>query len=303
MSARTTLFVAATAIAVGCLSVAPSMAQTPAHQPAVPLIASASLNSNAVTHPTWYPNWEPGVGKGNPVSWPSSWPRPRLLKPAVTGPLTGRVIVIDPGHNLGNSSHVSQINRHYWVGLNKICNTTGTQSRGGLPEATYTYDVAKRLAQRLTAAGAVVVLTRNANNWTTYGPCIQARGLLGGQVHADIEVSIHADGGPSYGRGAFVYTPARMTGYTSLAKATKSVTLAKRILSGLAANGLRGSTYLIPNVAPDRMQGTLNVSTIPTVIVETLNMRNSADAAIAESKTGRQRVADGLFEGIRQYLS
>ena len=91
--------------------------------------------------------------------------------------LVGRVIVIDPGHNVGNERHVSQINRHYWVGLDKICNTTGTSTRSGYPEATYTYDVAQRLARLLTAQGATVVLTRDHNSRAQYGPCIQARGL------------------------------------------------------------------------------------------------------------------------------
>ena len=80
-------------------------------------------------------------------------------------------------------------------------------------------------------------------------------------------------------------------GYTSSTKATQSYRLAADVLAGLAAHGQVGSTYLRPNIAPDKNQGTLNVATIPIVIVETLNMANSRDAAIAESESGRQRVA------------
>ena len=213
------------------------------------------------------------------------------------------MILVDPGHNAGNSTHSGDINQHYWVGLNKICNTTGTATGSGYEEASYTFDVAQRLARGLAAHGATVVLTRDRNTTDSYGPCIQARGLLGGQVHADFGVSIHADGGPSSGHGAFVYTPEQLNGYTSPSKAQHSAALAHAVLSGLAAHGLDGSTYLVPNVAPDREQGTLNVSSIPIVIVETLNMANSGDAAIAESKSGRQRVADGLLAGIRAYAN
>ena len=251
----------------------------------------------------WYPNWSADGGKGQPQPWPADWPRPKVIEPTGSGALDGKVILVDPGHNVGNSTHSSKINKHYWVGLDKICNTTGTATASGYEEATYTFDVAKRLATKLTAAGATVVLTRNQNSSDTYGPCIQGRGLLGGEVNADFAVSIHADGGPSGGHGAFVYTPAPLKGYTSQAKADASASLARSVLDGLAANGLEGSTYLVPNIAPDREQGTLNTATTPIVIVETLNMANRSDAHIAESSSGRQRVAEGLAAGITAYAN
>ena len=264
--------------------------------------APAPASDGGSLEPIWYPDWSPDSGKGAAQPWLALWPRPMVVGPTGSGDLDGKLVVIDPGHNVGNSTHSSKINTHYWVGLDKICNTTGTATASGYEEATYTFDVAKRLLARLTDAGATVVLTRDRNTTDTYGPCIQARGLLGGQVKADVEVSIHADGGPSSGRGAFVYTPGRLAGYTNASKATESVRLADRVLAGLSNQGLQGSTYLVPNVSPDTQQGTLNVATTPIAIVETLNMANESDAQIAESKSGRQQVADGLFEGIRTYL-
>ncbi len=49
-------------------------------------------------------------------------------------------------------------------------------------------------------------------------------------------------------------------------------------------------------------QGAMTVSTVPIVTVETLNMRNASDAAVATSVSGRQRVAQGLYAGILRYL-
>ena len=86
-------------------------------------------------------------------------------------------------------------------------------------------------------------------------------------------------------------------------KAARSVRLAKRILAGLDGQGLGGSTYLVPNIAPDREQGTLNTAGLPIVIVETLNMQNPDDSALASSEEGRQRVAEGLAAGIAGYFS
>jgi N-acetylmuramoyl-L-alanine amidase len=282
------------------------MVFSPAGEP-VSMASTATVRlspqSSSVPKHWWYPNWSASSGRGKAQPWPSSWPSPVAYPPTARGPLSGHTILIDPGHNIGNSTHSSQINHHYWVGLDKICNTTGTATDQGYAEASYTFDVAQRLTKILRAAGAKVVLTRNQNSSSTYGPCIQARGLLGGEVGADLGVSIHADGGPSSGHGAFVYAPAVKAGYTSSTKAKQSYRLAGDVLAGLAQHGQVGSTYLHPNIAPDKQQGTLNVASIPIVIVETLNMRNAGDAAKAESASGRQSIAAGLAAGIERWIA
>ena len=57
-------------------------------------------------------------------------------------PLGGRTIVIDPGHQLGNHNFPRQINRMVPAGgFKKPCNTTGTATDGGYPEATFTWQV------------------------------------------------------------------------------------------------------------------------------------------------------------------
>ena len=297
----------------GCSNASTSVAVAPTATPTTsPLLTSngSSLPAVIVTPARtsvpkhwWYPNWSRSGAKGAAAAWPSSWPKPKAFSPTKRGALSGHTILIDPGHNIGNSTHTSQINHHYWVGLDKICNTTGTATNQGYAEATYTFDVAQRLTKILTAAGAKVVLTRDQNSRSTFGPCIQARGLLGGQVGADLGVSIHADGGPSSGHGAFVYSPAFKAGYTSSSKAKQSYRLASDVLKGLAAHGQIGSTYLHPNIAPDKQQGTLNVASIPIVIVETLNMRNATDAAKAQSAAGRQSIAAGLAAGIERWIA
>ncbi|UUZ57672.1 hypothetical protein [Nocardioides sp. B-3] len=53
-------------------------------------------------------------------------------------PLAGTTIVIDPGHQLGNHNFPSRINRLVPAGgFDKPCNTTGTATNGGYPEATF----------------------------------------------------------------------------------------------------------------------------------------------------------------------
>jgi len=293
------------AAVVGALCAATGLALAPVGAaPVVPVQQPlpAVLNLDALRNPTWNPSWAAGGSRGPAVAWPADWPRPRLVRSTARGPLSGRVIAVDPGHNSGNWTHLNKLGGRYWVGLEKACNTTGTTTPSGYKESAYTWDVSLRLAARLAAEGATVVLTRNTDSRSTYGPCIQARGLLAGQVGAHVLVSVHADGAPGAGRGAFVFSPSVLPELTSSTKAAASRRLAQEVLAGLAGRGLGGSQYMSPDVQPDRRQGTINTSARPAVIVETLNMRDWRDAQVAESEWGRQRVADGIADGLLRYF-
>lgn len=246
------------------------------------------------------PRWQPTRTTTSP--WLSAWPRPVRFLPTRSGPLSGQVIALDPGHDIGNGRHVSQINRTYWVGFTKACNTTGTATNGGYAEATFTFDVTARLRRLLTAAGATVVVTRDRNTLDTYGPCIGARGLFGGQQKARLMVQVHADGGPSSGHGFHTIVPAASSlGSTRLTAAQDKV-LAAAIIAGMRSRGFVPATYLSSPLSVRTDQGAMTVSTIPIVTVETLNMRNAGDAAVATSAAGRQRIAQGLYAGILRYL-
>lgn len=112
-------------------------------------------------------------------------PSPPSMAPPPTRLLAGKTIVIDPGHQLGNSAHPSEINRLVDAGgFQKACNSTGTSTDGGFPEATFAWEVALALRARLKAEGATVVLTRSTNSVDAWGPCVDARGRLGNRVDA-----------------------------------------------------------------------------------------------------------------------
>ena len=210
------------------------------------------------------------------------------------------VIALDPGHNIGNGSHISAINKKYWVGLTKTCNTTGTATNAGYPEATFTFDVVARLRRLLVAHGATVVVTRDRNSRTTYGPCVGARGAFPAQEHAALMVSVHGDGAPSSGRGFHVIVPGYYKGYTDDI-AVRSRVLGNDLIASMSGSFMR-STYLSSTLSVRKDQGTLNMSDVPTAVVETLNMRNSADARSASSAAGRQRIAAAIYAGIARYL-
>jgi N-acetylmuramoyl-L-alanine amidase len=223
---------------------------------------------------------------------------------AATKPLTGRVVVIDPGHQLGNSRHSSQVNRLVDAGgFRKACNTTGTATNAGYPESAFTMSTANYLKARLEALGARVYLTRTTESYALWGPCIDVRGRYGAKMHADLAISIHGDGAPSQYRGFFVIRPALRKGWTDDIYA-RSNTLGQYIRAGLDGVRLaRANDYGGDGLDTRSDLGTLNWSNVPIVMVEMCNMRNAGDAARMSSASGRNNAyAAGLAHGITAYL-
>lgn len=244
-----------------------------------------------------------------PVSAVSTSPGPGSVEVVTAAaatdalPLAGRVVAVDPGHQLGNSRFPSQVNRRVWVGLWKACNTTGTATRGGFPEATFTWRVSKRLAARLEALGATVRMTRTTNSRDAWGPCVDARGRFGARVGADLEISVHGDGAAASTHGYFVIRPGAREGYTDDI-AGRSKALAGRVRAGLVEAGFGLSTaYGGDGLDTRRDLGTLNMADVPTVMVELGNMRNTGDARCMTSAVCRDRYARGLAGGVAAYLS
>src|SRR2546423_3494815 len=216
-------------------------------------------------------------------------------------PLTGVVIAVDPGHNGGNASHLSTINKLVFIGNGwKACNTVGTSTRTGYSEHALNFAVALRVKMRLQALGATVYLTRGTD--TGVGPCVDVRGKFGAKVHAALEMSIHGDGSSLSHYGFNVMRPGYIKGYTDDIL-TRSSTLASAIRRGLVLNGVPvGNYYGVNGIISRTDLGTLNMSDVPVVMVELGNMKTSADATRRTSWTGRDRYAAGLVQGIRIYL-
>lgn len=240
-----------------------------------------------------------------PLDPPAPPARIATANASSTQPLAGRVIVLDPGHQLGNRGHARQINRLVDAGgFRKPCNTTGTATNGGFPEATFTWSVARRLERRLESLGARVVLTRSANSDALWGPCVDARGRAGARAGADLELSIHGDGSTAAGAHGFhVIAPADRAPWTSDVYAP-SRRFALAVRSALRGAGFPYANYLAGGDGFDTRGdlGTLNLSDVPIAMVELGNMRSSTDARVMTSAAGRDRYAAALADGVVAYL-
>lgn len=253
--------------------------------------------------PPGKPSGEPSGSTSSPAAPGDDGKRPG----GAAGPLEGKVVVIDPGHNPGNFRHTSEIARRVDIGTSrKECDTTGTATNAGYAEARFTLDVAHRLRTLLERQGATVKLTHDDGS-PAWGPCVDERARIGNTAHADAAISVHADGAAPGDRGFHVILPAAVH---DGAADTRAIVAASRDLGErVAGNFLRvtgepPSNYLGggSGLVTRKDLGGLNLSTVPKVFIECGNMRDSADAALLTSGTWRQKAAEGMSEGIVSFL-
>ncbi|WP_338146739.1 N-acetylmuramoyl-L-alanine amidase [Streptomyces boncukensis] len=226
------------------------------------------------------------------------------------GPLAGMTVVLDPGHNPHNHKHPDKISRRVDIGTGmKECDTTGTASNSGYPEAEFTLDLARRTRTALQDRGARVLLTHEGREARQpYGPCIDERARTGNRAHADAVVSLHADGAPSGSRGFHVILPAQVR--QGKADTRRIVAPSRRLGTALRdafhrATGEPPASYIGDHRGLDSRAdlGGLNLSTVPKVFLECGNMRDPQDASRLTSAKWRTKAAHGVADGIADFLT
>ncbi len=221
-------------------------------------------------------------------------------------PLAGKTVVLDPGHNPGNSAHPNEIHQLVDVGNGrKPCNTTGTATAAGYTEAAYNLDVARRARVILLAEGATVLLTQDGDR--PWGPCVTERAAIANRAHADATVAIHADGARASGYGFHVIVPAVVVAGAAdtrpIVGPSRRLGLALRAAFG-TATGEAHATYLGhgTGLVVRSDLGGLNLSRVPAVFIECGNMANPTDARKMTTGDWRELAARGIAAGVTSYL-
>lgn len=220
-------------------------------------------------------------------------------------PAPQRTVVLDPGHNGGNSTHLREINRLVYAGYGryKPCNTTGTATNAGYPEHTFTWRVANRVRSVLIAHHIHVIMTRSSD--TGVGPCVNRRAAIESTPGVSASVAIHADGAPTSDHGFHLCVDSRRPEGASRHTVALTRSLNADLHSTLASSsGLTVANYVGGNgyYYRDDLAG-LNLSKSPTAFLELGNMRNASDAAKQTSTAGQARIATAIARGILAYLN
>jgi len=292
-ASRTPYFLVAVVVAIGTLTSACSASNAGAPSPATTGPSSPAASHRAETSPPATPRPTPS-GTGSRSSAAGG--------PPGSKPLAGKTVGIDPGHNGLNYTDPAFLDRQIWNGREfENCNTTGTQTASGYTEAQFNFNVATYLAADLRRDGARVVLTR----WNNHGigPCVNRRAQIINAAHPDVAIDIHADGGPTWGRGFTVLEP--------VADGINNRIIAPSLLFGsyvhsafLTYTPLRPSDYYGHNgyIFRNNLAG-LNLTQVPEVLIECGNMPNRADAALLTSPRVQMQIARALEAAMIRFLT
>ena len=278
-----------------------SSSPTPALHHSATAAPPATIRSSAESSARRPPKPAPGSNTASPPVLSTVPGGPGRFSPTATGILDGKVVTVDPGHNGGNVAAPSIINALIWNGREtETCDTTGTQSDTGYTEALFNWNVALYLTADLRAKGATVVLTRTSN--TGVGPCVTQRASIGNQAHSNAAVSIHADGGPSWGRGFAILEPVA-DGVNNAIIGPSAVLGAELRAAFAAGTGEPVSSYDgVNGIQPRADLAGTNLSTVPKVFIECANMRNAADATLVTTASWQATAARAIAAGLTTFL-
>jgi N-acetylmuramoyl-L-alanine amidase len=212
--------------------------------------------------------------------------------------IAGMIVFLDPGHNGANDASISRQVTNGRGGT-KDCQTTGTNTDDGYPEHSFNWEVTLRIRSMLNQLGVRTAMSRGNDN--ALGPCVDERAAMANALRPNAIVSIHADGGPTSGRGFHVNYSAPPL---NAAQSGPAMQLARIMRDQLQASGIPPSNY----IGSDGLYGRadlagLNLAQFPAVLVELGNMKNPADAALITSVDGRQKYAAAVVNGIAGFLA
>lgn len=180
-------------------------------------------------------------------------------------------IFLDPGHNYSGSD-------------------TGAAGNG-LKEQEITFYIAEKAKAKLEEAGLAVKMSRekltdNVGAGSTSSSLYQ-RSEMANDWGADLFISIHCNAGGGTGTETYSYQAGITDGY----KLAQDVQ--KRIISltGMRDRGVKTANFSV-----------LKNTKMPAILVETAFIDNSSDALLLESETGQDLFAEGITQGILDFL-
>lgn len=215
------------------------------------------------------------------------------LEEAIQYAVTGKLIVLDPGHGTGGNNEKEPVAPG--SSIKKAAYVSGTAGKNQTEEELNLI-VAEKLKKTLEERGADVYLTREGHKAELSNV---GRAKLANDLNADICVRIHADGSEnSSAHGASVLLPSseyiKNDELIQKSKAAGEIILEEYVKATGAKN--RGT------VVRSDMTG-FNWSEVPVVLIELGFMSNPEEDALMETEDYQSKMVFGIAQGLEQYFT
>ncbi len=187
--------------------------------------------------------------------------------------LEGKVIVLDPGHGGSDPGAIGKVL--------------------GVTDADIGLTVAQKLRDMLKADGATVLMTRSTDVRVT----LPERSKVANDAEADMFISIHGNSSTNTSaNGIQVYYYAPSGNANLYAQSYVRKTLANKVSEGLKDSTGTKSDVRTGNYA------VIRETDRPCLLVETGFLSNAAEEALLAKDSYRQKLAQGIYEGIVEYF-
>lgn len=199
-----------------------------------------------------------------PIEIPQSIKPLPPQEPKKAWELTGKTIVIDPGHG-GKDP--------------------GAPSSDGYQEKTVNMEVAQQIAQILRDKGHRVIMTRNSDDFLE----LEERADIANRSKADVFVSIHSDSSAKSSTNGFTVYVERSSNWASnnLANAIDD----RMAQTGISSNGVKKADFRV-----------LTHTGCPAVLIELGYLSNYWEAKQLKNVDMQKKLAQAVVNGIMDYL-
>lgn len=208
---------------------------------------------------------------------------------------SGRLVCIDPGHQLKGNSEKEPIAPG--SGETKAKVTGGTSGRfSGVPEYQVNLDVSLKLRDELIRRGYSVIMTRETNEVNMSN---SERAMVANNAHADVFVRLHCNGSENSGaNGIMTICPTKSNPYCSSVY-SNSRRLSDTILDNMVAcTGAKKEKVW----ETDTMSG-INWSQVPVSIIEMGYMTNQTEDLNLVNADYQNKLVKGIADGIDAYFA